>query len=289
MKITLNAPAKINWFLDIVDKRDDGYHNIVTAMQFVNLFDHLTFEKAEKIEVICSLNIPVAENLVYKAAVLIKKYSSYNGGARITLKKEIPHSAGLGGGSSDAAYTLMGLNRLWVLGLNTEKLTGLASETGSDVPFFIRGPFSLAEGRGERVNDLNIKSNVAMLLVKPEISISSSWAYNSYRTELTKKHIDIKLFCQALENKDFILLKRLIFNDLEKPVFMKYHIVREIKEMLSKNGAVISSMSGSGPTVFGVFNSVEEAVEASKKTGNNWCRVVRTLNPDDKWQAEDEK
>jgi len=175
MKITLNAPAKINWFLDIVDKRDDGYHNIVTAMQFVNLFDHLTFEKAEKIEVICSLNIPVAENLVYKAAVLIKKYSSYNGGARITLKKEIPHSAGLGGGSSDAAYTLMGLNRLWVLGLNTEKLTGLASETGSDVPFFIRGPFSLAEGRGERVNDLNIKSNVAMLLVKPEISISSSW------------------------------------------------------------------------------------------------------------------
>ena len=233
------------------------------------------------------MNIPPEENLVYRAAFLLKEYSSYKGGARIFLKKHIPHAAGLGGGSSDAAYTLMGLNRLWELGLETKTIAELASEIGSDVPFFINGIFSLVEGRGEKVKELKNENSVAMLLVKPDISVSASWAYSSYRaTKLTKKHIDIKLFCQFLGKKDYTSLRSIIFNDLEKPVIDKYHVVEDIKRALIENGAVISSMSGSGPVVFGVFNSAEEALRASKNMGANWCRVVRTLKTDEQWETK---
>lgn len=277
MKLSLNAPAKINWFLAIVSKRDDGYHNIISTMQYVDLFDKLSFEDAERIELISDLNVPVEENLVYKAAVLIKNYSSYKRGVRIILKKEIPVAAGLGGGSSDAASTLIGLNRLWGLKLNNEDLMRLASEIGSDVPFFIGGPFSLVEGRGERVNNLRIRSSLVMLIVKPDVSISTSWAYSAYKSELTKNHLDITLFCQTLDKKDYTSLQYMIFNDLEKPVIKKYHVIEKIKKKLMKNSAVISSMSGSGPAVFGVFKSVDEAVRASGNMGDNWCRVVRTL------------
>lgn len=277
MTLSLHAPAKINWFLTIVNKRDDGYHNIVSAMQCVDLYDTLNFEKADKIELISDLNVPAEENLVYKAAVLIKDYASYKHGARIILKKEIPVAAGLGGGSSDAAYTMMGLNTLWGLKLGNQALMKLASEVGSDVPFFIGGPFSVVQGRGEKVKKLKVKNSVAMLLVKPDISVSASWAYNLYKTELTKQHADIKLFYQTLEKNDFNSLRDMIFNDLEKPVIGKYHVIEEIKQTLIRNGAVFSSMSGSGPTVFGVFNSVDEAIRASENMGDNWCRVVRTL------------
>ena len=277
MTLTLHAPAKINWFLDILNKRDDGYHNIVSAMQCVDLYDTLNFEKADNIELISDLDIPAEENLVYRAAVLIKDYASYKHGARVILKKEIPVAAGLGGGSSDAAYALTGLNTLWDLGLSNQELLKLASEVGSDIPFFVGGPFSIAEGRGEKVRNLKTKNSVVMLLVKPYISVSASWAYNLYKTELTKQHVDIKLFCQTLEKNDFDSLRLMVFNDLEKPVIEKYHVIGEIKQTLLRNGAAFSSMSGSGPTVFGVFYSVDEAVRASENMGDNWCRVVRTL------------
>lgn len=277
MKLSLRAPAKINWFLSIAGKRDDGYHNIISPMQCVSLFDTLSFEDAEKIEVVSDLDLPIEDNLVYRAAVLIKKKFSCKRGARITLKKDIPVAAGLGGGSSDAAFTLTGLNRLWGLDIDSAELMRLGSEIGSDVPFFMDGPFSLVEGRGEKVSALKTARPVAMLLVKPDISISAAWAYRAYKAELTKKIIDIKLFCQTLDREDFTSLRQMIFNDLEDSVIDKYHIVADIKKILINNGAVISSMSGSGPTVFGVFNSVDEALRASENAGKNWCRVVKTL------------
>ena len=287
MKLLLKAPAKINWFLEILGKRDDGYHNILSAMQCVDLFDDLFFEKSDEIELISDLKIPPEDNLVYRAAVLLKKYSSYRGGAKIILKKYIPQAAGLGGGSSDAAYTLLGLNRLWELRLETKTIAGLASEIGSDVPFFIYGMFSIVQGRGEKVRALKNGSSVAMLLVKPDIAVPASWAYSSYRAaKLTKKHIDIKLFCQFLGKKDFTSLRSMISNDLEKPVIDKYHAVEDIKKTLIESGAVISSMSGSGPAVFGVFNSAEQAASASKNMGANWCRVVRTLKTDEQGETK---
>lgn len=277
MNISLGAPAKINWFLSIAGKRDDGYHDIVSPMQGISLYDDISFEEAGEIELVSDLSLAVDENLVFRAASALKKYSSCERGARITLRKEIPVAAGLGGGSSDAAATLIGLNRLWGLGLNMEELMRLGAGIGSDVPFFLGGPFSLIEGRGERVSALKTESPVFMLVVKPDIAVSTAWAYGLHKTELTKKSVDIKLFCQALDRKDFDSLRQMVFNDLEKVVISKYKVIADIKDKLIDSGAVISAMSGSGPSVFGVFSSEEPARRASLHMGEHWCRVVRTL------------
>jgi 4-diphosphocytidyl-2-C-methyl-D-erythritol kinase len=278
MKFTLDAPAKINWFLFITGRRNDGYHDIVTAMQRVSLVDRISFEDAPELELISDLDIPRAENLVFKAAVLLKRHAAYPGGARILLEKDIPHAAGLGGGSSDAACTLVGLNRLWGLGAGEDVLMNLGAQLGSDVPFFIgESPLSLVEGRGERVRGVKTKNPVCLLLVKPDVAVSTAWAYRIYQPELTKKSVDIKLFCQALDGKDFSSLRQMIGNDLEKGVVEKYRVVAEIKRTLLENGAVIASMSGSGSGVFGVFVSDKEARSASSHLRGHWCRVVRTL------------
>jgi 4-diphosphocytidyl-2-C-methyl-D-erythritol kinase len=278
MRISLKSPAKINWFLSVLQKRDDGYHNIISPMQCVDLFDMLSFEEADEIQLQSDLDIPAEGNLVYKAAVLLKKVSGYNLGARIELRKNIPVAAGLGGGSSNAAYTLIGLNRLWGLNYNKSALMGLAAEIGSDVPFFLAGPLALVEGRGEKVTELQTDRSLDVLLVKPDVSISTAWAYDSFKTRLTKKAVDIKLFCQALDRKNFAFLRDCVFNDLEDVVVGKYPVVGAIKRMLVQNGALFSLMSGSGSSVFGVFQSNEEAVRASGTLKGEWRRVVRTLN-----------
>lgn len=277
MKFSIEAPAKINWFLLIKGSRDDGYHDIVSLMQCVSLFDVLSFEDAPGIELVSELEVPTGENLVYRAAVLLKQTASYPRGARIVLKKNIPLAAGLGGGSSDAAQTLIGLNRLWGLGLGEKKLMYLGAGIGSDVPFFIKGAFSVVEGRGEIVKKVDKCGSVSMLLVKPDIGVSASWAYGKYTGELTKKYVDIKLFCLALERKDFSALRQMVSNDLEKGVIEEHRIVADIKEMLLANGAEIALMSGSGSVVFGVFLSEADARRASRQMGDHWCRVVRTL------------
>jgi 4-diphosphocytidyl-2-C-methyl-D-erythritol kinase len=281
MKISLKAPAKINWFLSVLNKREDGYHNIISPMQCVDLFDTLSFEEAEELHVLSDLDIPAEMNLVHKAAVLLKKVSLHKSGAMIELKKNIPVAAGLGGGSSDAAYTLIGLNRLWGLNFDKGVLMRLAAELGSDVPFFLAGPLALIEGRGERVTELNTEGSMIILLVKPEIAVSTSWAYNLFETRLTKKPVDIKLFCQALVRKNFAFLRDTVFNDLEDVVIRRFPVISDIKRRLAQDGALLSLMSGSGSTVFGVFNTKEEAVRASKNMPGQWCRVVRTLNSSD--------
>jgi 4-diphosphocytidyl-2-C-methyl-D-erythritol kinase len=288
MKFSLRAPAKINWFLSVLGRRSDGYHDIVSPMQCVTLFDVLDFEESDRIELESEMDIPPEENLVYRAAALLRQHASYKGGAKITLRKEIPSAAGLGGGSSDAAFTLIGLNRLWGLQKGREELTRIAAALGSDVPFFINGPFSLIEGRGEKVSTLAAGSPVAMLLVNPGVQVSTAWAYGSYEAVLTKKDVDIRLFCQALAGKDFSSLRGMIFNDLERPVTGRYPVVARIREMLIANGAVISCMSGSGPTVFGVFRSEGQALEAAAKMGEYWRSVVQTLHRYDVWEEEKE-
>ncbi|MBI5641786.1 MAG: 4-(cytidine 5'-diphospho)-2-C-methyl-D-erythritol kinase [Nitrospirae bacterium] len=285
MRIILRAPAKINWILSVVGKRADGYHEIVSPMQYVSIFDTLSFEKADEIELSSDLEIPVEENLVYRAAVLLKNFASYEGGARISLKKEIPAAAGLGGGSSDAAFTLIGLDRLWGLHLDEKQLMDLGLRIGSDVPFFMGGPFSIAEGRGERLTPLKTSGSLSLLLVKPPTGVSAAWAYSLCLPELTKRSLDIKLFCQALDRKDFASLRHMVFNDLEAGVIREYPVVAEIKKMLTENGAVLSSMSGSGPTVFGVFRSEEDARKASVTMKDYWCRIAKTLDRHERWES----
>jgi 4-diphosphocytidyl-2-C-methyl-D-erythritol kinase len=274
--LSLRAPAKINWFLTVLRKRDDGYHDIESLMQCVGLYDLLHFHHADTIKITSDLDIPLEDNLVYKAASLLKKYTSCTKGVKITLQKKIPVSAGLGGGSSDAAYTLLGLNIFWGLGLGKRELSSIGLEIGSDVPFFIDGPSAFVEGRGEKITPLYIHSSVVFLLVNPPVSVSTRWAYEN-AGKLTKRTVDIKLFCQTLNNKDFTSLNNMLTNDLERVVIKKYPVVNEIKERLLEKGAILSAMSGSGPTVFGVFNSVGTAKSASKVFINCWTAVVQAM------------
>ncbi len=288
--LALRAPAKINWFLKVIGKRDDGYHNIISLIQCISLYDDLVFEHADTIEVVSSLDMPPDDNLVYKAASLLKQYISYRKGAKIVLQKGIPVGAGLGGGSSDAAYTLSGLNMLWGLELNNEELSSIGAEIGSDVPFFFNGPFAIVEGRGEKVSPFKINSSTVLLLVKPTISVSTAWAYASFDKlrmhgepvePLTKKTIDIKLFCQAFKKQDFASLSTMLNNDLEKVIIDKYPVVGEIKNKLLEREVVISAMSGSGPTVFGVFDNKDMAAKAIEAMRPNWCKVVTTITSEE--------
>jgi 4-diphosphocytidyl-2-C-methyl-D-erythritol kinase len=277
---SLVAPAKINWFLQILRKREDGYHDIRSVMQCVTLYDTLTFENAASLEVVSDLRIPVHDNIVYKAASLLKKTASCGKGARVVLKKDIPVGAGLGGGSSDAAFTLMGLNKLWGLGMSDSALGSISAGIGSDVPFFFKCPFAGVEGKGETITTLKTISPIVLLLVKPHISVSTAWAYarvNIENEKLTKKPVDIKLFCQALDKKDFATLRMLLYNDFEDVVISEYPVVGEIKNKLLEMGAVLSAMSGSGSTVFGVFRSKDEADKAAQAMKTGFCRVVETI------------
>jgi 4-diphosphocytidyl-2-C-methyl-D-erythritol kinase len=277
---TLKTPAKINWFLSVLGKREDGYHEILSLMQSISLYDHLTFEHSDRIEVKTDADIPLEENLVYKAAVLLKEKLSINKGAVITLRKEIPVSAGLGGGSSDAACALLGLDRLWELGLKDEELIKFGGMLGSDVPFFFKGPIAVVRGRGEIVAGLEAVSKYIIVIVKPALGVSSKWAYSEMSKllpELTKRDNNIKLFCHALERQDFKSIALMMKNDLELPVLREFQVIGEIKDRLLAMGAEASLMSGSGPTVFGVFNSREKAEDAAEAMRPFWSRVVETI------------
>jgi 4-diphosphocytidyl-2-C-methyl-D-erythritol kinase len=249
--LSLNAPAKINWFLGIAGKREDGYHNIISLMQCISLYDTLTFAHADSINMTTDLDIPVRDNLVHRAASLLKDYACYGKGADILLKKNVPVSAGLGGGSSDAAFTLL------------------------------IGPVALVEGKGEKTRQVEIVSSVILLLVKPAISVSTAWAYADFDRmnsgKLTKRVVDIKLFCRAVMRKDFASLGNMLFNDFDEVVTARYPLVSEIKLRLIEEGAFFSAMSGSGPSVFGVFGSRESAEKAASRLEPHLCRVVETL------------
>lgn len=286
--ITLSAPAKINWFLNVLHRRSDGFHDIVSLMQCVSLYDSLIMDHADDVEVITEADIRMEDNLVYKAAMLMKEETGTKTGARIILKKEIPMAAGLGGGSSDAAFTIIGLSRLWNLNLNLRELAGLGERLGSDVPFFFHGPASVIEGRGDIVAPVDIKRSYATLLVKPPVDVSTAWGYaemdrlsslNAERhgEELTKKGNNIKLFCHALESGDFSLLKSIQGNEFEPLLVRRYPVIGDIKHNLREKGALFSAMSGSGPTVFGVFESEQDAADAMDAVSPNWCRAVKTI------------
>jgi len=281
--LTLEAPAKINWFLNVLGKREDGYHDIVSLMQCITLSDSLVLEESPTVEVSTHADIPREGNLVYKAARLMREKAGIASGVKITLHKEIPLAAGLGGGSSDAAAALMGLRRLWDLDLTQNEVAGLGELLGSDVPFFFRGPASLVEGRGEVVSPVEIRRSYPLLIVKPEISISAAWAYSEYdrvsppSEVLTKKHNNIKLFSQALEKGDFEILSFVQGNDLESIAVGRYPVIGEIKRGLMRRGALFSSMSGSGSAVFGVFGTERDAEKAREYMSPHWCRVVRTI------------
>lgn len=300
--LTLNAPAKINWFLKILGLRDDGFHEIRSLIQKITLYDRLTFAQADTLSIETDTQIPLEDNLIHKAALLLQKKYGIDTGAVIGLYKNIPMGAGLGGGSSDAAAALMGLNKLWTLGLATEELSVLAEQLGSDVPFFLHGPISFISGRGENIVPCNALKTLNILLVKPSFDISTVWAYKKFShmpstailvsgetalapyynddLELTKKAgkvNNIEHFIRNIERADPGDITDDVFNDLESVVIESFPVIAEIKVRLREQGAGFVLMSGSGSTVFGVFNSREEAEVASRSFQNFWTAAVETV------------
>jgi 4-diphosphocytidyl-2-C-methyl-D-erythritol kinase len=278
---TILAPAKINWALSVIRKRSDGYHDILSIVQAIDLYDYLAFEESDNIEIQTNSTIRMENNLVYKAIIALKNFTGIKKGIRVTLKKEIPIGGGLGGGSSDAASTLKALNEFWRLKLSLENLIQIGASIGSDIPFFLNLPICIIEGRGEIVKPLKIDKTYTLLLVKPSFGISTKWAYESLnlKTQLTENYEKINnniwQLYQNLKKGDIENLY--LWNDLEVVVSKQYPEIEMIKKMLIKAGAKVSLMSGSGATVFGLFNDEKEALEASEFFKGYWVKVVKTL------------
>lgn len=286
--LSLNAPAKINWFLKVLYLRNDGYHEIRSLIQKITLYDVLKFSISDDLVLKTNMDIPVEDNIVYKTMKLLKDRYNVRKGVTIELKKNIPIGAGLGGGSSDSAMTLTGLNSLWSLNLSHNELCGLAEELGSDVPFFLHGAMAFVEGRGEKVTERRASKSIHLLLVKPTFGISTAWAYRELswlrgRDELTKKgdNVDnIEEFIKCVARADIPCISDYndaLLNDLEVVSLRTFPLIGEIKERMRSRGAAFSSMCGSGSTVFGVFESREKAEEAGVGFEGFWTAVVQTI------------
>jgi 4-diphosphocytidyl-2-C-methyl-D-erythritol kinase len=270
--IELSSHAKINLRLDVLRKRADGYHDISTVLQKISLRDELRIAISKRdIKVICDNHqVPINEgNLAYTAAKAILNRYEIKGGVSISIKKNIPVAAGLGGGSSNAASTLAGINQLFGLGISKQELMKTGRDIGADVPFFIFGETALATGIGNRLEKIEMIPKLWLLLITPDIQVSTAWAYESLRMGLTSKPININIPNYINDLNEIITI---LSNDLEKVVIPRYPIIQRIKEELINKGAKGSLMSGSGSTVYGIFSSKDEAKEAYARlmTHNDW-------------------
>ncbi|MBI5787586.1 MAG: 4-(cytidine 5'-diphospho)-2-C-methyl-D-erythritol kinase [Candidatus Schekmanbacteria bacterium] len=272
--ITAYAPAKINLFLRVLDKRPDEYHNIQSIFHSISLYDELEFTlKPAGIDVRCNRDdIAAPNNLVYKAARLLQENYNQTQGIDICVNKHIPIGAGLGGGSSDAAVTLMTLNQMWNLKLSVEQLLPLAAKLGADVPFFLYQGAALVEGTGEKITPWPYLA-CWVLLVKPDIFISTAWAYRNldsgHKWGLTREENYINILQHFWTSGSLGAIATGLLNDFEQLVIRKYPLIQEIKEELLAAGAEGALMSGSGSTVFGLYaheSTARDALTRLKKT-----------------------
>jgi len=280
---SLIAPAKINLYLEILGDRSDGYHELVMLLQSIDLADQIDIRTltTDNIQVNCDHpQVPQDEtNLAYKAANLMRKqfpdaFAQF-GGLEITIKKQIPVAAGLAGGSTNAAAVLVGIDLIWQLGLTQPELQELARELGSDVPFCIAGGTVLATGRGEELSPLPDLDSLYVVLGKyNSLAVSTPWAYQTYRFEFGDSYIqdteDLEAraakvhsgpMVKAIANKDGSQIGQLLHNDLEKVVLPAYPQVSHLREAFEDSGALGVMMSGSGPTVFALCESLSQAQE----------------------------
>ncbi|MEO5859719.1 MAG: 4-(cytidine 5'-diphospho)-2-C-methyl-D-erythritol kinase [Pyrinomonadaceae bacterium] len=271
MKLSLPSFAKVNLHLRVLGKRDDGFHEIFTVFQTVSLADELTFESSKVLELVCNdPAVPTDDtNLILQAARAL----SPDRGARISLIKRIPMGGGLGGGSSNAATALIGLNRLWEIGLEARQLAHIGAEVGSDVPFFLSGGTAVGIGRGTGIEPAADLVEPFMILIEPGVHVSTTAAYvglgaeNLTNTELNR----ILRVCRSeAESPDF--LKSALINDFEKTVFAEFPEIGRAKQRLIELGANRALMSGSGSSVFGIFDKEETRQTAMKALDNevNW-------------------
>jgi 4-diphosphocytidyl-2-C-methyl-D-erythritol kinase len=282
-QVKVRGSAKINLFLDVLKRREDGYHEIETFMQPIGLWDELSIGRIESgIEL--SGDDPTIPwdrgNLCYRAAEAILCRTGRMGGVRISVVKGIPHGAGLGGGSSDAAAVLLGLNELLGLGLAENELIEIGLSLGSDVPFFIRGRPAVGRGRGEILERANGLENGWILIIKPDIIVSTSWAYRNLKIGLTRDGGKATLG-QLIEGlKRFPEVELTTWNSFTEPVTGSFPEIGAILATLRHSGAVLSAMSGSGSACFAIFGEESRAVEVHRLfTGKGlFTEIVRPVD-----------
>lgn len=266
--ISLKALAKINLGLDVVRRREDGYHEVRMIMQTIQLYDRLDIKRTQEpgIQIQTNLSfLPVNENnLIYKAAKLLMDEFSITDGVSVKLDKRIPVAAGMAGGSTDAAAMLIGVNRLFSLGLTKRQLMERGVQIGADVPYCIMRGTALAEGIGEALSPLPPMVKCPVLIAKPSISVSTKFVYQNLKLDDTTIHPDIDRLIDDIKAKNLHDIAAHMGNVLETVTIPNYPVIDEIKKHMHSNGAVGAMMSGSGPTVFGLFDDEDTAKKAYK-------------------------
>lgn len=266
MEMKLKAMAKINLGLDVLRRRSDGYHDLRMIMQTVYLYDQIEIAEKETSGITLTTNagyLPVNEdNLVYKASKLLMEEFGIEQGVRIHLKKYIPVAAGLAGGSSDAAAVLIGINRMFRLGLSKEDLKKRGVKIGADVPYCIMRGTALAEGIGDVLTPLPAAPDMHVVLAKPPIHVSTGFVYTNLKADQLAYHPDIDAQVEAIRAGDGYAMAKLMGNVLETVTIPAYPVIEEIKEEMKRAGALGAMMSGSGPTVFGLFDDAKKAQAA---------------------------
>lgn len=265
--ISLRAMAKINLGLDVLRKREDGYHDVRMIMQTIELFDTITIKKIDKKTIKLQTNLPYLptnkNNLIYRAAALLIDEFHITSGVDITLTKRIPVAAGLAGGSTDAAATLLGLNQLFHLNLSIKDLMERGVTLGADIPFCLLGNTALSEGIGEILTPLPSMPSCHILIAKPDIGVSTKYVYEHLMLNDQTKHPDIDGMIASLKANDLNGIVTRLDNVLEQVTIKRYPIIQQIKQTMLQAGALNALMSGSGPTVFGIFSSHEAALKAA--------------------------
>lgn len=266
--IRLKARAKINLGLDVLGKRADGYHDVRMVMQTIGIYDRIIITRIREEEIRIHSNLsflPVNENnLIYKAAKLLKEQYSFKGGVEIDLNKFIPVAAGMAGGSADAASTLFGINKLFQLGISTEKLMELGTSIGADVPYCIMRGTALAEGIGEKLSKLPAMPHSWILVAKPPINVSTKIVYENLDMSNIVQHPDIDGIIDAIREKDVRKVAARMGNVLEGVTIPLYPVIDQIKQDMLEQGAINAMMSGSGPTVFGIFENEQTALDCQQ-------------------------
>ena len=282
-RITKKAYAKINLGLDVLGKREDGYHELRMIMQTIGVHDEIAIEKTDKVETIeLTSNVPELpcdeNNLIYKAAKIMKEEYHLPGGLRISLKKNIPMAAGLAGGSTDAAAVFNGLNELFSLGLSKEELCRHGVKVGADVPYCIVGGCFLAEGIGEKLTALPALPNEKILIVKPDFDVSTGYVYKTLDSKEITEHPDIDGQIAAIREGNLEKTVALMGNVLETVTVEKHPEIRQIKEDMLSMHAYGAMMSGSGPTVFGFFHGEKAASDAADNLKKKYpsARILAT-------------
>jgi 4-diphosphocytidyl-2-C-methyl-D-erythritol kinase len=277
------ARAKINLSLDVTGKRPDGYHIVKMIMQSIDLHDNVFIEVAEGgIEVTsdCYWLPSGSENIAYKAAKIMFDRFGINKGIKIRIEKRIPVAAGLAGGSTDAAAVLKGINQLFKLDIDESELMIIGKQIGADVPYCIKGGTMLAEGIGEILTELAPLPEVYLVLVKPKIGVSTAWVYKNLNINQELDRPDTEVLITAIKDNRLDVLAKGMKNVLETVTISKYKVIQEIKTKLLELGALGSMMSGSGPTVFGIFDSLDPAQYALDriKTDRWECFLTKTVS-----------